>query len=51
MPMVCFEPGSSSVRGDRSANCATTTALRLFLHSFDCDFESRYRWAKLTKII
>ena len=29
--MAEFEPGSSGVGSDRSANCATTTALRTYI--------------------
>ena len=34
MPMTGFEPGSSDIASDRSANCTTTTAHTLiFYHS------------------
>ena len=32
MPMAEFEPGSSGVGSDRSANCATTTATKVYLY-------------------
>ena len=43
--MTGFEPGSSGIVSDRSANCATTTSLKVFVRCATCNkafFGGRY---------